>query len=161
MDVSADIRELPVKKLLGIHREMSVAENQTSLLWQSFMPQRGDIGSTVSKDLWAVQLYPSHYFEKFDPTTRFIKWAAAEVDVADNIPKGMELLNIPAGLYAVFLYKGHSGNPDIFHHIFGDWLPGSGYHLDNRPHFELLGEKFKLNDPSSEEEIWIPVRNKP
>ncbi|MGB5691752.1 MAG: GyrI-like domain-containing protein [Flavobacteriaceae bacterium] len=158
MDIEADIRELPAKTLLGRKIEMSVAANQTTLLWQGFMPRRDEIPSAVSKNLWAVQVYPSHYFEQFDPTTKFLKWAAVEVDEVTTIPEGMELLKVPAGLYAVFLYKGHSGNPEIFHYIYGEWLPASGYLLDNRPHFELLGEKFKLNDPLSEEEIWIPVR---
>jgi AraC family transcriptional regulator len=40
------------------------------------------------------------------------------------------------------------------------WLPSSDYVLDNRPHFEILGEKYKINDPESEEKIWIPVRKK-
>jgi AraC family transcriptional regulator len=35
-------------------------------------------------------------------------------------------------------------------------LPGSEYFLDNRPHFEVLGDKYKNNDPTSEEEIWKP-----
>lgn len=40
------------------------------------------------------------------------------------------------------------------------WLPASDYNLDNRPHFEVLGEKYKNNDPTSEEEIWIPIKLK-
>jgi AraC family transcriptional regulator len=39
-------------------------------------------------------------------------------------------------------------------------LPNSAYELDDREHFELLGEKYKNNDPNSEEEIWIPIRPK-
>lgn len=29
-----------------------------------------------------------------------------------------------------------------------------------QPHFEVLGEKYKDNDPTSEEEIWIPIKAK-
>ncbi len=39
-------------------------------------------------------------------------------------------------------------------------LPNSEYELENRPHFEVLGEKYKNNDPNSEEEIWIPIKKK-
>jgi AraC family transcriptional regulator len=39
-------------------------------------------------------------------------------------------------------------------------LPNSAYALDDRAHFEVLGEKYKNNDPSSEEEIWIPIKVK-
>ena len=39
-------------------------------------------------------------------------------------------------------------------------MPASEYILDKRPHFEILGEKYKNDDPASEEEVWIPVRLK-
>jgi AraC family transcriptional regulator len=42
--------------------------------------------------------------------------------------------------------------------MFREWLPASGYELDDRPHFEILGERYKNNDPDSEEELWFPVR---
>lgn len=158
IEVEAVIKELPLKKLLGRQMEMSVKDNQTTLLWRSFMPRRNEIQSAVSKDLWAVQVYPTGYFEQFDPAAKFLKWAAVEVDRVDMIPEGMEMLEVPAGLYAVFLYKGHSANAEIFHYIYGEWLPASNYFLDDRPHFEILGEKFKKDDPTSEEEIWIPIR---
>ncbi|MGK2861531.1 MAG: GyrI-like domain-containing protein [Chitinophagaceae bacterium] len=48
----------------------------------------------------------------------------------------------------------------MFSYIFNTWLPPSGYDLDNRPHFEILGEKYKNDDPLSEEEIWIPIKQK-
>jgi AraC family transcriptional regulator len=47
-----------------------------------------------------------------------------------------------------------------FKYIFEEWLPSAIYGLDNRPHFEILGAKYKNNDDSSEEEIWIPVKLK-
>ena len=64
-------------------------------------------------------------------------------------------------VYAVFVHKGAAGSgPEIFRYIFGKWLPESGYLPDKRPHFEILGEKYKNEDPDSEEEIWIPVKPK-
>ncbi|MFZ1515671.1 MAG: GyrI-like domain-containing protein, partial [Saprospiraceae bacterium] len=67
---------------------------------------------------------------------------------------------IPGGLYAVFYYKGLSTDTAIFEYIFNTWLPNSEYGLDDRPHFEILGERYKNNDADSEEEIWIPIKNK-
>ena len=77
------------------------------------------------------------------------------------LPDGMDTLIIPDGQYAVFDYKGLSTNPAIFQYIFSKWLPQSGYLLNDRPHFEVLGHRYKNNDPNSEEEIWIPVVKKP
>ena len=44
--------------------------------------------------------------------------------------------------------------------IFNDWLPSSKYVLDTRPHFAVMGSKYRNNDPDSEEELWIPVKVK-
>jgi len=72
----------------------------------------------------------------------------------------METFVLPGGLYAVFDYKGLSTDNSIFQYIFENWLPNSDYILDNRAHFEVLGDKYKNNDPTSEEEIWIPIKAK-
>jgi AraC family transcriptional regulator len=73
----------------------------------------------------------------------------------------METYTLPAGLYAIFLYKGTSTDiASFYQNIFTGWLPNSEYALDDRAHFEVLGENYKNNDPTSEEEIWIPIKEK-
>lgn len=156
------IENLSSKKLIGKRITMSMADNRTAELWRSFMPLRKTIPNTIGTDLISMQVYPSAYSSSnFDMRATFDKWAAVEVSDFDAVPDGMEAFTIPAGLYAVFIYK---GNPihaaPFFQYIFGTWLPGSEYELDKRPHFEVLGEKYKNNDDSSEEEVWIPVRLK-
>jgi len=100
-------------------------------------------------------------FTSFNPALTFHKWAAVEVSSVEQIPAGMETFTIPGGQYAVFVHRGGPGNAaNTFGYIFGTWLPSSGFVLDHRPHFEILGEKYKNNNPSSEEEIWIPVKPK-
>ena len=82
------------------------------------------------------------------------------IQVADfnTIPQGMETFELPGGLYAVFHYKGNTANAaEVFRYILQEWLPQSGYELDNRPHFEVLGEKYSNCSDESEEEIWIPI----
>jgi AraC family transcriptional regulator len=44
--------------------------------------------------------------------------------------------------------------------IFATWLPSSKYVLDHRPHFEILGDKYKNDNLKFEEEIWTPVQLK-
>jgi AraC family transcriptional regulator len=111
--------------------------------------------------LYSLQVYDDRYFHPFNPENKFEKWAALEVADFSVIPEGMKLFELPAGLYAVFLHVGPaSAGPTTFRSIYGTWLPNSNYELDARPHFEVLGEKYKNEDPASEEEIWIPIRNK-
>lgn len=154
------IETLLPKNLIGLHLRMSLSENRTVLLWKNFMPRRQEIIHKINSYLYAVQCYPMGYFDQFVSNAKFEKWAAVEVDKKAPVPEGMELLILAGGLYAVFQYKGLSTDPSIFQFIFTTWLPESDYVLDDRPHFELLGDKYKNNDPESEEEIWIPIKTK-
>lgn len=154
------IQTISSKKLVGKRLTMSFAENKTFALWSSFMPQRRFIANAVDpQQMYSLQLYGKDFYTNFSPTREFEKWAALEVSNFDAVPDGMETLTIPSGQYAVFHYKGsHNNGFDVFSYIFGEWLPASGYELDDRPHFELLGPKYKNGDPDSEEEIWIPIK---
>ena len=149
------------KTLLAGHSIlMSLSDNRTLELWKGFMPQRKNIMNVVGTSLYSVQVFPAEFdFCNFHPGAIFEKWAAVAVKDIDDLPAGMKPLCISEGLYAVFQYKGSSSEgPTVFRYIFSEWLPASGYQVDARPHFEILGEKYRNNDPESEEEIWIPVR---
>ena len=156
------IIHLKEKILIGCSCKMNFTENKTGELWQNLMPRLKEIKNKISADLFSVQLYNNdHNFKQFDPSAHFTKWAATEVSCIDDVPANMETLIIPQGLYAIFLHKGSNADNSTFQYIFQKWLPNSKqYMLDARPHFEILGEKYKNNDSSSEEEIWIPIKNK-
>ena len=156
------IATLPEKKLIGKRLKMSLVNNRTFELWRNFMPERQLIANPVNKDLFSMQVYDHSYdFKNFNPAAEFQKWAAVEVLDFTEIPEGMETYTIKGGLYAVFDYVGPASEGEkIFTYIFTSWLPASEYELDNREHFEILGEKYKNNEPDSEEEIWIPVKRK-
>ncbi len=146
------------KRLIGLHLEMSLQTNKTGQLWANFIPRRQEITQVLSSNLISLQNYPPNYFSHFSISNNFEKWACVEVSPSAHIPYGMNELQLPGGHYAVFDYQGLSANSQIFEYIFGSWLPSSQYELDHRPHFEVLGEKYKNNDPNSEEEIWIPIK---
>jgi AraC family transcriptional regulator len=150
------------KKLIGKHLTMSLANNRTAELWQSFMRRRKEITNALSTDLISMQVFSdSHDFKTFNPQAQFEKWAAVEVSDFHHVPDDMQTFILKGGLYVVFLHQGPaSAGQKTFQYIFGSWLPSSAYEVDNRPHFELLGDKYKNNDPDSEEEIWIPIKKK-
>jgi AraC family transcriptional regulator len=156
------IKMLTEKKLVGKRLTMSLSNNKTAELWKSFMPRRKEISNNVTNDLISMQVYDrAHPFESFNLHATFEKWAVVEVTNFYTIPHDMECYTLPGGLYAVFNYKGLPSNfTATFNYMFNVWLPASNYVLDDRPHFELLGSKYKNNDPESEEEIWIPVKIK-
>ncbi|MBL8080020.1 MAG: GyrI-like domain-containing protein [Anaerolineales bacterium] len=147
------------KKLIGKRMTMSLSNNKTGELWRSFMPRRREIGNKLNSEMFSMQVYDGPV-DLGNLDQEFEKWAAVEVSDFDAIPDGMETFTLKGGLYAVFQYKGSSTDNTIFQFIFGTWLPNSDYLLDNRPHFEILGEKYKNGDPNSEEDIWIPIKPK-
>ena len=145
------------RKLVGARLSMSWVDNKTAEVWKRFMSMRKEITNNLNNDLISMHIYMPSHFADFSPTNAFEKWAAAEVSDFSSVPTNLETFTLEGGLYAVFDYKGSSNDHSIFQYIFGTWLPNSNYSLDDRPHFEILGEKYKNNDPTSEEEIWIPV----
>jgi len=154
------IQTIDEKKIVGIRLSMSLSNYQVGKLWKSFMPRRNEITDKLTDDLISMAIYKPEHFTDFKPTNEFEKWAAVEVSGFDKVPAEMETFVLPSGLYAIFDYKGLNTDHSIFQYILGTWLPDSEYTLDNRPHFEVLGNKYKNNDPESEEEIWIPIKRK-
>lgn len=149
------------KKLVGKRMTMSYADYRIGQLWGSFMPIRKEITNNLTNDLISMVVYQPSHFADFKPTNEFERWATVEVANFNNVPDEMETYILPSGLYAIFYYIGMStGISSFYENIFTVWIPNSEYVLDDRAHFEVLGEKYKNNDPSSEEEIWIPIKVK-
>jgi AraC family transcriptional regulator len=154
------IVQLKEKKLVGYNLRMSLTNNKTGQLWGQFGPKIRTIKNRMTEDKISMQIYDASYYQNFNPENEFEKWAAVEVEDFDDIPDGLKSFTLEEGLYAVFDYKGSSSDSSIFQYIFWKWFPNSAYNVADRPHFEVLGEKYKNNAPSSEEEIWIPIIEK-
>jgi AraC family transcriptional regulator len=156
--IEPKVEIIPARKLIGKRVITSLTNNKTPELWKSFMMRRKEIKNNVDSNLCSVNVYPATYFQHFNPAREYEKWAAVEVNDFNTIPDNMETLELAGGLYAIFLYKGSSSDTKIFDYIFKEWLPNSEYALDDRPHFEILGERYRNDSADSEEQILIPVR---
>lgn len=156
------IVEISERKLIGVRIQTSLCENRTFELWKGFKQKIKEVECKREAGFYSLQNYEgSLEMENFTPTTIFEKWAAVEVDHFDVVPNGLEKYTLREGIYAVFI---HQGNESTFsktvQYIYGEWIPKSEFELDNRTHFQLMGEKYKLNDPNSEEEVWVPIKKK-
>jgi AraC family transcriptional regulator len=146
---------------IGMKMKMSFANNKTRELFRNFMPRRKEIKNNIGLEVYCIQEYGDMDFTNLNPTSEYVKWAAVQVTDFNYIPAGFNIITIPNGLYAVFLYKGAASQAkSTFQYIFTTWLPNSKYTLANRPHFDVLGEKYKNEDVNSEEELWIPIKEK-
>lgn len=152
------IETLGEKRLIGLRTTASLAEPGTSELWRAFMPRRRELVGVVGNELYAVDVFPPGYFAAFDPGAEFEKWAAVEVAGDQAVPGGLASLTLPSGLYAVFLHRGPASEGEAtYRYIHETWLPASNYVLADRLHFAVMDERYRGEDPDSEEEIWIPV----
>lgn len=157
--MNPQIKTFPTTKFIGKNLSFTYADYRAFVLWSSFMPRRREIQNAIGTELYNIQINPENF--DFQPDSLFVKWAAVPVSSFEEIPNGMETLEIQEGLYAVFNYKGDQSNAAAFFNaIYTEWLPSSDYELDFHPQFEILGEKYKNNHSDSEEEIWIPVKRK-
>jgi AraC family transcriptional regulator len=155
--MNATIKIFPTTKFIGKNLTFTYADYRVFELWSSFMPRRKEIQNAIGSELYIIQINPLNF--DFKTNTPFVKWAVVAVSSFEYIPDAMETLEIEEGLYAVFNYKGHQSNAAVFFNsIYTQWLPNSGYQLDTRPQFEILGEKYNNNCSASEEEIWIPIK---
>ncbi|MEL6987076.1 MAG: GyrI-like domain-containing protein [Bacteroidota bacterium] len=148
------IKDVLPKVLIGMYDEMSVNEDNTRTLFQTFMPRRNEV-NRISEFVFDLRTYTSDYFLRFDPSKTFRKYALVEVEDGERCPEDMTVYYFVGGKYAVFYHK---GNDNPFPYIYGEWLPASGFVIDERPHFEILSEKYRPGDPESEQEIYIPIK---
>ena len=154
------IVDIADRKLIGMRIKTSLSANKTFELWRRFKPRVKEITARLTTDFYSVQIYGEDFsMENLPLNTMFEKWAAVAVSGFENVPHEMESFTLASGKYAVFIHK---GTPDTFprtaEFIFEKWLPNSKYELNNCPHFEILSDQYKPDDPNAEEQIWIPIK---
>lgn len=137
---------------------MTLVENKTKVLFKGFMPRRAEIKNRISDDIYDVQIYPENHFNSFSPSNQFTKWVGYLVNSSCALPDGMETLEIPKGLYAVFSMDQLPNTSNPFEYIFTKWIPASKYSLDRRPHFDVLEPHHQTSKSFDDQKIWIPVK---
>ncbi|MCF8340234.1 MAG: GyrI-like domain-containing protein [Chitinophagaceae bacterium] len=154
------VKQMPDKLIVGRRIATSSAQYNPFELWSKFMPKRKEILNTISPELFSVQVFQENTFSSttFNENTLFEMWAAVEVSKIEQIPTELESTIIVGGAFVTFILKGEQPTlTEHYNYIINDWLPKEGYRIDNRAHFQVMGDKYKRNDPNSEEEVWIPI----
>lgn len=158
------IESVGEKKLVGMHRPMSfdggqVAMEEVGALWRDFRSRISEVEARMGPDFISMRIYEEPLTSASSADSRFEHWAAVEVSELGDEVAGMARHSLAGGMYAVFIHRGPaSAFADTARHIYGEWLPGSIYELDDREHFEVLGPSYRPDDPEATEEVWIPVR---
>ncbi|MFQ6551321.1 GyrI-like domain-containing protein [Aestuariibius insulae] len=76
------------------------------------------------------------------------------------LPDGFEEVTLPAGSHAVLDFTGpYSGLQQAYHHLYGDWLEGSGKEPSDTPSFELyLNSPLDTRPEDLKTEICLPLK---
>ena len=159
--MNPEIKILSPKKLVGMSINTSLSDYGAPGLWQRFMPQVKSIENKVGGEKYSIQIYDHLFsYSDFHPKLIFKYWVATEVQNFEAVPNEMETLELSGGKYAVFIHEGTVADfQKTLNFIHLEWLPQSEFELDNRPHFELLDERYLgPNNSKSIEEVWVPVK---
>ena len=150
------IKTIGQKHVIGLQGSMHHGQMDNIIsLWKKFMPNKFKVTSTLNEELIALQ----NYKDFSNTNLAFDIWACAEVSDLNNIPEGLSGLTIPAGEYAVFVLKGMDAGT-LYREILSDWLPNSGFEVDSRPHFQVMGKRYINNSDKSEEDVYLPIKLK-
>lgn len=125
-------------------------------LWQKFIPRIPEVKNRPdATTIYGYSYSSKEMFEK----SQMIYMAAAPIKNKSEVPSGMVVRDVPAGVYAVITYTGPvSQAMTAMDYIYGTWFPKSGYQMDDRPILEFYGERFKVEAADSEIDILIPVK---
>ena len=147
---SSEIKILGLSTTIKLHEQHKIVA-----LWKQFMPIKYELEIFVSEEFIAMQVFSLQ--KNGEPEEDFEIWACAEVEDFNTMPQNLKSFTIPSGKYAMFKHKGMDASL-TYQNIMTKWLPTSGYEIDNRAHFQVMGEKYKNGSPDSEEDFYVPVR---
>ncbi|MFN5346737.1 MAG: GyrI-like domain-containing protein [Bacteroidota bacterium] len=143
--------------VVGFSMQMSMADFKANEVWQKFMKSKPQLKEYDGSCYYDVNIYSEHYFESYNPTQLFDKFAGVKSDSTSDYD--FEKLIIPGGRYAVFIHEGLATDINkTFQYIFVEWLVDNDEQLDNRPHFMKLPIDYDRNNLLVREEIYIPLR---
>lgn len=152
------ILEKPALKVIGMKVITTQANNTIPQLWDRFNPRCQEIQNIAEKGV-CVGVCLSVETKDFDENTKFAYIAGMIVENFDQVPEGMETVEILPQKYAVSTHRGSLDKlHDTYHYLYGEWLKNSEYEFSPSAEIEWYDHRFKFNSPDSEFDIYIPVK---
>ena len=153
------IVELDSMTVVGIQTLFSMKCNLIPVLWERFSPRMQEIKNVVRKD---VALEVSYDMQSEAEEETFFVLAGLIVSSVGEIPEGMTYMHVPAHEYAMFTHYGPiSRIYDTYDRIYNELLPRSAYEVDEAAcTIEWYDKRFKMENPDSEYDIYVPVKER-
>lgn len=152
--MQARFESRPAFTVLGLKYRGPNQDQELPKLWERFMPRSSEIKHRImAEESFGV----THNFD--EPSGEFDYYAGFAVSDLDQIPEGMQSIDIPAQDYAVF----DCTLPtlmDTIQAVYREWLPPSDYVRAPGPEFELYDERWKPEAGRQAMSFCVPVTKK-
>lgn len=136
---------------LSIHFNPDTEDNSNiKALWPNFLAQEGPSALNNPNPTYGIFSCNQKRY-----------WGTREVSSQAPVPEGFSRVDIPAGKYAVFTHLGPiSRIKDTIEYIYRQWLPKQTTMKrgDTDVEFEKYDQRFKMEEPDSQFEYWIPIQ---
>lgn len=154
MTLEPEISVMGPIKLAGMRGSYSLENNSVLSLWDRFFKVKhfslsGTYGVTLYRE------NPALFTESDDfPFDYFV---GCEVQSKEEVPEGLEYLEIPRTEYGVFLHRGETGDlKKTYDYIYRSWLPSHNREFVYGCHFEYRAPDFRDSE-EAETLIYIPL----
>ena len=148
-----EIIEISEKIIVGRNLTLGIDDYNVFPLWKQFRNEQSS-NSLMGVDLYAIQQYA-----EWPPKSEITHWAGMEKKDGVEYPEEWLIHRLSGGIYARFIHRGTQAEfPKTMAMIFTEWLPSSPYHYDSsRAQFQIMSADYVMNDPESEEFVFIPI----
>jgi len=141
-------------KVVGMEVVSKNENGEIPELWQKMGPRWKELGEVND---------PEKFYGVCGPTEedgRFLYIAGQEVEEIDELPAGMQVIELPEQSYAVLRCKIPTIG-ETYEYAFKTWIPQSEYEYVSSPDFELYDEDFSPENSEVDPlYIYIPVKKK-
>lgn len=148
-----EIIEIPEKFIIGRNLTLPTDDYNVFPLWKQFRTEQ------AANNLMGVDLYAIQQYAEWPPKTTITHCAGIERKDGVEYPSEWIIHPLSSGKYARFIHRGTQAEfPKTMAMIFTEWLPSSPYHYDSsREQFQIMSAHYVMNDPESEEFVFIPI----
>jgi len=145
--VIPEIIEIPEKIIVGRNLTLGIDDYNVFPLWKQFRNEQSS-NSLMGVDLYAIQQYA-----EWPPKSAITHWAGMEKKDGVEYPEEWLIHRLSGGIRGT-----QAEFPKTMAMIFTEWLPSSPYHYDSsRAQFQIMSADYVMNDPESEEFVFIPI----
>lgn len=151
--MNCEFIDIPERIIIGRYLTLPVTDHAVFPLWKQFRMEQS------AHDLLGVDLYAMQSYAEWPPKTSITHWAGIEKLDGVEYPEEWISQKLNGGTYARFIHRGTQAEfPKTMAMIFTEWLPSSPYHYDSsRMQFQIMSADYVMNDPESEEFVFIPI----